>query len=410
MRFVAVSPFSDFLIMRVLRSDLRLVALFLGIAVYAMFGSPTPNVLGGSEVVVGGLLVFAIGAAGFLPVLKCLHGKERWFHVGQVFLVYGLIAGVVGGLASSAGLGAMVRDVLPFGFMFLPLFLMRFCEGGRVMVGVFAVLGLVFAVRASAPVLGLSFGLGYDALYYLGNSPAVLFAAMFLFGAGLQGLARDLSVRSGVKAAVCFGLVFLALVPIVVTAQRAGMAAFAVYAVLAFGVLFMRAPRRMVVVGSVLAAVTVLVFGGMINEAFQGVEAKSALVGANMRFEEWAAVWSEITGNPLTFLFGQGWGASFSSPAVADIEVNFTHSLLSSMLLKLGFVGFLLCGVYVGALFWALLRVFRREPLIVMAIAAPLLIDVFLYAAFKSLDFGLLLALIPIVVFSGDERAEPIAS
>jgi hypothetical protein len=43
-----------------------------------------------------------------------------------------------------------------------------------------------------------------------------------------------------------------------------------------------------------------------------------------------------------------------------------------------------------------LTRLMRVEPLLAAALAGPLLIDVFLYASFKSLDFGLLLLLIPL--------------
>jgi hypothetical protein len=42
-----------------------------------------------------------------------------------------------------------------------------------------------------------------------------------------------------------------------------------------------------------------------------------------------------------------------------------------------------------------LIRLVFREPVIGLALAAPIFIDVFLYASFKSLDFGLMLLLIP---------------
>ena len=197
----------------------------------------------------------------------------------------------------------------------------------------------------------------------------------------------------------CFGGCLLCVLPIVITAQRASMAAIVVYAFLALGVLWLRAPWRMSVVAVVMGTVIIMTFGGSIAEAYATFSTKSDLVGANMRFEEWAAVWGEISAHPLTLLFGQGWGASFSSPAVADINVNYTHSLLSSMLLKLGLTGFVLCGAYICGLLYALMRIFRSNEIIVMAIVAPILIDVFLYAAFKSLDFGLLLTLIPVMIY-----------
>jgi hypothetical protein len=408
--WVSDSPVSS--VTRLLGADLRVFSLFLAIAVYACFGSPTPDSFGLIEFLVGGLIVVAVGFGGFAYVLK---GRERqpvWFIIGQVFLLYGFCIGMVGALVSGANAMAIVRDLLPFGFMFLPLFFVLLAKEGRLgfsFVFLFCLLGLVFAVRAGAPYLSLSFSFGYDALYYLGNSPSVLFAVLFLWGVGMTLLAQSLSAFHLLKAVLCFAFSCVALIPIVMTQQRAGMGAFAVYVVLSFLYLFCQSPRRMITISVVY--IPLVVWGGLefVSGAYDLFQEKTALVGANMRAEEWRAVWDAITAHPLSFLFGQGWGASFASPAVADVNVYFTHSLLSSMLLKLGFFGFVVCCGYIGVLLFLLLRHVRSNLLLVMAITAPLLIDVFLYAAFKSLDFGLLLALIPLLGFSDDRQEQPIA-
>ena len=412
MRITSAHDSSVVLLPKLLKADLRLFSLFLAIVLYACFGSPTPDSIGAMEGVVGGLLVFAIGVSGFAYVLKRDVRQSAWFAVGQLFLLYGLCVGLIGAMVSGAELSAVMRDVLPFGFMFLPLFLVSRYQDGRVrdaLIFLFCLLGIVFALRASAPVLGLSFGLGYDALYYLGNSPAVLFAALFLWGIGIKSVAEALTPFHIVRALLFLSLSFLALIPIALTQQRAGIGAFALYAFLSVVYLFSFSPRRMIVVAGVFVPILMWLGAGAISGTYSVLETKTSLVGFNMRFEEWRAVWDAITVHPLSFLFGQGWGARFASPAVADIEVYFTHSLLSSMLLKLGLSGLILCCGYIGVLFCLLLKGMRSNLLLVMAISAPLLIDVFLYAAFKSLDFGLLLALIPLLVFSDDRHEQPIA-
>jgi hypothetical protein len=403
-----ISGFSSLpFITHVLEADLKIVALVVAVFLYAFFGMPTPDAVSWVEIAVGGLIVCVIGVAGFRHVLGCLHGSVRWFVLGQVFLLYGVCAGLIGGLLSGSALGAVLRDLIPFGFMFLPLFFIRLYERevfGRVLTCLFIVLGCVFSVRTGAFLLGYDFYFGYAALSYLANSPAVLFAALFLCGLGLQRLAREVSACSLVIAVVCLTACFIVLIPVVMTAQRASMLAVVVYTVLIFGFMVLRAPRRMMVVGSVVAAIAFVFFDAVISsvlgDAVARIEEKSALVGDNKRIEDVIAVWDTISVHPLSLLFGNGWGASFTSPAVMDVEVYFTHSLLSSMLLKIGVVGLLLCAGYIGALFFALLRMVKAEPVMVLAIVAPLLIDVFLYAAFKSLDFGLLLAMIPVVVLA----------
>ena len=409
-----ISGFSSLpFITHVLEADLRIVALIAAIFLYAFLGVPTPDAVSWVEIAVGGLIVCAIGVAGFRQVLGGVYGSARWFVLGQVFLLYGVCAGLIGGLLSGAALGAVLRDLIPFGFMFLPLFFIRLYERDvfrHVLTCLFIVLGCVFSVRTGAFLLGYDFYFGYEALSYLANSPAVLFAALFLCGVGLQRLAQEVSTRSVVIAVVCLTACCIVLIPVVMTAQRASMLAVVVYVVLIFGFMVLCAPRRMMVVGSVVAAIAFVFFDAVISsvlgDAVARIEEKSAMVGDNKRIEDVIAVWDTISGHPLSLLFGNGWGASFASPAVMDIEVYFTHSLLSSMLLKIGVVGLLLCAGYIGALFFALLRMVKAEPVMVLAIVAPLLIDVFLYAAFKSLDFGLLLAMIPVVVLAKGRAEE----
>jgi len=59
-----------------------------------------------------------------------------------------------------------------------------------------------------------------------------------------------------------------------------------------------------------------------------------------------------------------------------------------------------------GALGVALFRHVFEKPVLVLAVLGPVLIDVFLYASFKSLDFGLLLLMIPAVILEYKKQPE----
>lgn len=98
--------------------------------------------------------------------------------------------------------------------------------------------------------------------------------------------------------------------------------------------------------------------------------------------------------HPVTFLFGTGWGGIFSSPAVGGLDVNYTHSLLSTMLLKGGAVLFLLTGLSCLAALYQIVLIFQRDSARGLTLFWPFIIPVFFYASHKSLDFGLLLLLI----------------
>jgi hypothetical protein len=122
---------------------------------------------------------------------------------------------------------------------------------------------------------------------------------------------------------------------------------------------------------------------------------KTRSVGLNMRPQEMAAVWDIMSADPMTLLFGIGWGGVFNSPAVGGLAVNFTHNFFSSMFLKCGLFGVILSSAYIAGLLERLVRVIKKNPVFGLALAAPILIDLTLYASFKSLDFGLVLLMIP---------------
>jgi hypothetical protein len=107
----------------------------------------------------------------------------------------------------------------------------------------------------------------------------------------------------------------------------------------------------------------------MFAQLFGELVHKTELVGVNARGAELAAVWQEISVTPGKLLWGAGWGGMFESPAVANIRVNYTHSLLTSMLLKTGVMGLVLTALYIGAIMTGLLRQVRHCP--VLALAGP---------------------------------------
>ncbi|MGH1397614.1 MAG: O-antigen ligase family protein [Alphaproteobacteria bacterium] len=366
--------------------QIRVAAFVVAMVVYGGFGSPTPDVLGGAEIVVAGLLLFAVGVEGGRYALVPARGGALWRQVGQGVLVYGLLAGLVMGVMQGNDLRLIVRDVIPFLFLVVPLFFAPLLQSQSWWVVVAACgVGVLFAVRVVS-------GFEADALYYLGNSPLVLFTALLCAGVAIMRLAAGFKGRNILVAVAFLAVAGLCVLPLMMALQRASLAYMAVYAVIVLGLAFMRYPKRALVMVAVLGIPLLIYVSQM--DVMAALRRKSSLYGANMRVEEWAAVWEAVSASPFILLFGQGWGASFSSPAVADIEVNFTHSLLSSMVLKTGVVGLVFVLAYLAALAREGVRVLRVNPFVALALLGPIVIDVLFYAAYKSLDFGIILSLV----------------
>lgn len=363
-------------------------SLLFALGLYAAFGSPTPDNPGWVEIAVGALLLISAGTAGLAGIFK-FHDRPVWFTAGQGLLIYGLTVGLLGGAIQGHDPLSITRDIIPFFFLLLPLFfwpMLRRQGGDALFIGIL-IIGGGFSLR-------VIFGFDAQALYYLGNSPCVLFAALFAIGIAVSWLSQRLSPRNMI---VCIGvLAFAALtvMPLVASLQRASLGAVGIYILLALIMAFLAMPRRSI---AIIALSIPLLWMGIqaVEPVILELQTKTNLVGINMRLQEWQAVWNEISASSLTLLFGQGWGAAFANPAVADITVSYTHSLISAMMLKTGLLGVIFTGVYLAALGQLAAQNLTAKPLIYLAIAAPLLIDIFLYAAYKSLDFGLVLALIP---------------
>ena len=370
-----------------------MLALLAALGIYALAGSPTPDHPGAVELAIAVLLICATGLAGAVAALRIDPQGPPWRAVASALLVYGLSAALVVAVCRGNAPVNALRDLAPFIFLLLPLFLAPLIQRAahfRALLGGVLFIGILFSLRATGTSLPILFSSGE--LTYFANAPTVLFTALFIAGWGGEKLLREFSPRALVIFVVCAAAAIMVLLPVMMTMQRASLG----YAVFYIGVLsaagFFYYPLRML---AMIAGMALLLIPAhdFIAHTIHMLAEKTSMVGFNARGEELAAVWAEIAKSPLTMLLGTGWGGMFESPAVAGIRVNFTHSLLSSALLKTGLAGLILTVLYIFSLMRAVFAALPARPVLVLALMGPVVIDTFLYASFKSLDFGLILLL-----------------
>lgn len=377
--------------------DMRLVFFCLALLVYAVASSPTPDNPSLIEALIAVLLVMAVGVVQ--PISFIMHIPRgpypKWVFAAGCFLLYGVSVPFIMALAQGASLGSVLRDIVGFAFLCLPLFVWVFLKDRPVRQNFFVVLmlaiGLIFSVRVLLPHF---FNIYQTAeLLYLANSPLVLLSALFLFFMACQIIFNKLSLRHLGYAVLLFSLSSVALMAMFVDIQRASFMALGVSAVLLAGIGFVKAPFK-IIAPVIVMGVLVFIFQAVVVGVVDTIILKTARVGVNMRAQEILAVWGAVAVSPIALLFGQGWGASFASPAVGGLHVTYTHSLLSYVFFKMGFMGLCLCLFYLFFIFEKLVRLSLRCPVKGNALMWPFLIPIFLYASHKSFDFGLLLTLI----------------
>ena len=401
-------------------SEWRFSALLLAVALYGAFGAPTPTGFGWPELLTGALLAVAADPASIARGFLFGRGQPAWAAAGSLLFAYGLTAPLAIGVAEGHDMPLILRDVIPFLFLLLPLFLAGTVNPSgrrRLALTVAAGLaGLAFALRLLVPAFIAAHAVGFAALpdadpERFANAPTVLFAAIMAFAGAGGVLLRRWTPRRGALAIVLCGAGLCAALAMTAAVQRASLALMTVILAALWLGAFVKTPLRAVPILLPLAILGLLDHAAL-AELGQHLAAKTAAVGFNNRPQEAEVVFGLVGRNPFAALFGLGWGQTLSDPAVGDATVNYTHTLGTALWLKTGFAGVALACLYLGGLAANLVRLTVRHHALGLALAAPFLIDITLYASYKSLDFGLLLVLIAAWDKSGRAdglrgRAEP---
>jgi len=392
----------------------RVWGLCAALALYGLWSAPAPPVPGMAEMLIGALLLAGVGVR---PLTAATGQTLRepavphWQGLATVAFAWLLWAPLLRGVALGWEWAAILRDVVPLVFLFLPVLLvpvLRRVAGAAVplLAAALALAGVLFALRWWQQA-----GWAFDAVgaramaegaAYLLNAPSVLFAAVALPMAAL-GLAARGGWWRWAAALVLLAAAALCLGALTAAVHRMALAAAVIGMLATLPWWWRRAPRA-VLVAVVLAVLGVAVAGDAVAGAVALAAEKTRLVGANARLDEAAAVLEQVAGSLPALLFGEGWGAAFANPAVGGWRVGYTHTLLSYALLKGGLFGVLAVLVYLAGLAPAALALLRAQPPLAVSVLAPLALAVGGHTAYKYLDCGILLT---VLVLSA-ERHMPI--
>ena len=382
----------------VLFQDYRLCFLLVALILYATLSSPTPDNPSWVEVAIAGLLLGSLGASGFFQGLKNILSHKKtssWNIAGYGLLCYGLIVPTLLALYHAVSFQVFIRDIIAFGFLCVPIFLVPFLSHSTTRQNLFAKLiifiGLAFALRVV--FLDFSFFTKADELLYLANSPLVLLAALYCVLC-LGDKISNLKSLYDVKWLVIYGaLALLPMLAMYIDFQRASFLAIGLAAFGFGGLMFFKTPVKTILPAGLLLILLVM-FLPYFQIVLESIVTKTSKVGLNMRYQEAMAVWSVVSYNPFSLLFGLGWGAEFSSPAVGMLNVGYTHSLLTYIFLKAGLIALGLTLFYLFFIFQKAIKLIFVNSVWGNALIWPLVIPVILYASYKSLDFGLIMTLI----------------
>lgn len=397
-----------------LSSRLSVWLVMLALLLYGAFSFPFPVVYGLGELLIGILLV--------VVVLFQLPGMLRNIQGGAAL---GSVIGFAWLISVPTFVGMfrwewsdVIRDIVPLAYLYLPLLLGFSGQGrgsaefvvGKLSIAIVAC-GALFAVRyfvsQGIGLQELGGGVFLINLRYFSYDPTVLFAMVYGFLAGMGALSGR-GRRRYIGIGLLVGVSLVAFGSLGGIAQRGPIAIAAVMGVGFFGRAWRVSKRP--ALGAILIGVMVVVVFWKQMEGIVGIMAeKTQIVGVNGKLEELGTVWRVLSESWQNVLFGIGWGGKYFNSAIGD-EVRFSHSVVGFYAIKTGLIGLAAFGLYaiwLARMYWKLLaHAWRKNVMqlpLLFAIGAVLIVAM-LQPTYKTLSFGLIASLIPVLRYGGETR------
>lgn len=387
--------------------------LVIVLLLYGVFSSPFPSEYGAPELIIGLLLILV----SVMQLSSLLRSKNVNYACVIPFVWMLVVPTIVGILRWD--LSDMVRDVVPLLYIFLPMFLIPWAKkkNSSAFVRKYLVIAMVFAGSGFALRYFTSQDIGYDDLgsgvflinlKYYSYDPMVTFTAIF----GLLFALASFQTTSKLKLAkivLYVGVSLLAVGSLGGIAQRAPLAILGLCLVI-FLIRYTRKSFMLVCFAIVFLLSIVIYFQDVMFALYSLLAEKNEAVGINGKTEEIELIINILSDSLSDTLFGLGWGGIYYNKVIGG-DVRFAHSIVGFYLLKTGVVGISVMSFYV---MWLLKRYVRllkytwrneitQLPLIFAIGSAPMI--AMLQPTYKTLSFGLILALIPVLYFEMQDKS-----
>ena len=384
----------------------------VALIIYGVWSNPFPVSYRLPELIIGIILIL-VSLKGFIQIFSgwvYVQGKAEISHISFLLLLgIPLLIGVF-----TNELADIVRDIVPLFYLFIPLLLLNWYDDERIIrfvmkcyPFVFSIVGLCFSIKYFVSTgirlsdLSESNFHTMDMTYSV-YDPTVLFMTIFslLTSINLIHEKKKIFIRKIFSILfLAFSLVGLGAIASVVQRGQIGLI------VLSLALYMSRIIKKSKLVAVINLCIVLgtifLLFNDQLSAMIRLFFIKTNEVGLNNKDLEMALILNEISGNLSSAIFGNGWGATFFDPAGGGV-VRFTHNMFSFVLLKAGLFGELFFIIYFLKLLIIFIKIYKDNykdinllP-VLLATGSSIVIG-FLQPTFKTLSFGFILLLLPII-------------
>ncbi|MBD0379769.1 hypothetical protein [Paenibacillus sedimenti] len=378
----------------------------LALLIYATLSSPFPQNPGVFEAAVAlCLMLFVRIPIGALIAAGSFRGMDQyksfpvWLHMLFFYLLWWEL--INGAVLQGNNLVDVIRDLIPFIYLFMPLFLLPAMQKakldwGAILPWIISLVGVIFSIRfyIKADINLTEIGRRYfsDYLLYFPYDPSVIFAGIFLPLMAIQIWRVKSPIRMIGSIVMVIGGA-LALGSLLAVAQRAPIGlAVVCFTVYALGVARQSIGKLVLVL--VLFASVYMVAQDQIASSLDLLQAKQSEYGANGKTDEMFTIFKEVAKDPSAFFLGRGWGGLFFDP-IYMAKVSYTHSVITYYMLKAGVIGLITFILYLGWVLSRMLKAFTMSRLpVILASIVPMSIGMLFQPSYKCLSYGVILALV----------------
>lgn len=383
----------------------EMVFLCFGVVFYSL-STPFPISVGLVEALIGVLFVLAF----WKGVIYVLVLRYKMFSL--IFYCLLMLPLVISMIRSGDAVD-ILRDIIPLFYIFIPLFFFSMSRVNCKFVidnfcMILALAGVVYALRELLSWYSLG-GLGVGAFAktetYMIQAPMVLFSGCYFLCLSTYFF----SVRRFLTASICLSLGLIPVLGFYYAVLRAPMFLLFFAPISYFFILY----RSSLALVLIILSFAVFWVGFDFLYYFEAFINKHETYGDNNKLAELYEILNQIVlqGDGLSTIFGKGWGGTWISPAVGS-EVSYAHSLLSYAILKGGLLGlffflfFLIWGSHKLIFIFLSVRSDKLLLLVFVSVMPALFVNVFLESGYKTLDFGLILAVLVAIYSSIEKRVQ----
>lgn len=396
------------------------------------FGSPMPPRITWLEILIGsGLLIGSAMLAGNVIQQLRENAASKWM-LGLLLAL--LILPTCVGLVHGNTWGNIARDIFPVIFLVsIPILLIHSrTTSNRAMLSTIATATVIFVGVVTAIIFFTKViqtygtignmvegGLRYiqalqgaeavqsnQADFYIRElflkpyDPAMLFAAIFISAWGVVLAAKS-------QRAWLLGWILIGFGSLIAYAFMAlGLRAYSALYVVSMGVVALTLYRERGLYVRLLPLIIVgaIMYWSQIEGVINLLWYKHQMTGFNGKASEWVRVIDTISSSPQALIFGTGWGGVLANPIYQDGETRYTHSIISFFLYKSGMLGLGVALCVMATLLHKVLskdhgtRIERSEQILVISCLSPLAIGVLFEPTYKTLSFGVILALLILAI------------